>query len=61
MNYVSGLSITLLEEYLENLTPTLGVKLDGYGRESDRSSSALNKLSKERLELLTLLLRKSAP
>jgi len=61
MNYVSGLSITLFEEYLENLTPTLGVKLDGYGRESDRSSSALNKLSKERLELLTLLLRKSAP
>ena len=60
-NYVSKLSIAPVEEYLENLAAVPAVKQDAYARESDRSSSALKNLSKERLELLASLLRKSAP
>jgi len=60
-NYVSTLSIAPVEEYLENLAAVPAVKHEAYARGSDRSSSALKNLSEERLELLTLLLRKSAP
>ena len=60
-NYVSTLSIAPVEEYLENLAAVPVVMQEAYAQERDRSSSALNNLSKERLELLTLLLRKSAP
>ena len=60
-NYVSTLSIAPVEKHLENLAAGLAVKQEAYSRESDRSSSALSNLSKERLELLTLLLRKGTP
>ncbi len=59
--YVSKLSIAPVEEYLENLAAVPAVKQEAYARESDPSSSALMNLSKERLELLAALLRKSAP
>ena len=60
-NYVSKLSIAPIEEYLENLAAVPAVKDEAISRESDGSSSTLKHLSKERLELLTLLLRKNAP
>ncbi|MGZ9271739.1 MAG: glycosyltransferase family 4 protein [Candidatus Binatia bacterium] len=60
-NYVSKLSIAPVEEYLENLAAVPAVKQAAYARERDGSSSPLKNLSKERLELLALLLRKNAP
>jgi len=60
-NYVSKLSLAPVEEYLENLAAVPAVKQEAYARGSDRSSSALNNLSKERLELLASLLRKNSP
>jgi glycosyltransferase involved in cell wall biosynthesis len=60
-NYVSKLSIAPVEEYLENLAAVPTEKEEVIARQSDGSSSALKNLSKERLELLTLLLRKNTP
>jgi hypothetical protein len=60
-NYVSKLSIAPVEEHLENLAAVPAVKDEAIARESDGSSSTLKHLSKERLELLTLLLRKNTP
>ena len=60
-NYVSKLSIAPVEEYLENLAAVPAVKQEAYARERDGSSSALKNLSKDRLELLALLLKKNAP
>jgi glycosyltransferase involved in cell wall biosynthesis len=60
-NYVSTLSIAAVEQYLENLAVAPALKQEAHGRERDRSSAALKNLSKERLDLLTLLLGKTAP
>ena len=60
-NYVSKLSIAPVEEYLENLAAVPAIKQEAYAREHDGSSSALKNLSNERLELLALLLKKTAP
>ena len=60
-HYVATLSVAPVEEYLENLAAVPAERQKATSRESDRSSAAFMNLSKERLELLTVLLKKRPP